>query len=69
MTYLPTIDEASCIGQADCTELLPNVFEVVDDVARVVGSGPDEQILQAARDCPVEAISVTDSESGEQVYP
>ena len=39
MSYLPSIDESNCIAQGDCAELLPQVFEV-DDVARVVGTGP-----------------------------
>jgi ferredoxin len=41
----------------------------VDDCARIVGDGPDEPILEAARGCPTEAISVIDSQTGEQVYP
>jgi ferredoxin len=68
MSYIPTIDESSCIGQGDCMELLPEVFQV-DDCARVVGTGPDDLILAAAKECPVEAISIVDSETGEQVYP
>ncbi len=68
MSYVPQIDEASCIAQGDCMELLPDVFDV-GDVAVVIGSGPGEQILAAARACPVEAISVLDSDTGEQVYP
>jgi ferredoxin len=68
MSYIPTIDEGSCIAQGDCVELLPDVFEL-DDCARVIGPGADAGILAAARGCPVEAITVIDSESGEQVYP
>lgn len=68
MSYIPVIDESSCIAQGDCVELLPEVFEV-DDCARVVGTGPDDAILTAARECPVEAISITDSETGERLYP
>jgi len=68
MSYLPTIDEAGCIGQGDCMELLPDVFEV-GDCARVIGTGPDDLLMQAARECPTEAIILLDSESGEQVYP
>ena len=41
----------------------------VDDCARVVGTGPDDLILAAAKECPVEAISIVDSDTGEQVYP
>jgi ferredoxin len=68
MSYIPTIDEGSCIAQGDCVELLPDVFEL-DDCAKVIGAGPGAEILAAARGCPVEAITVIDSETGEQVYP
>ncbi len=68
MTYEPIIDEGSCIGQGDCMELAPQVFQV-DDCARVVGTGPDELMLAAAHECPVEAISIVDSATGERVYP
>jgi ferredoxin len=49
-------------------ELVPEVFKV-DDCARVIGTAPDELILTAAHECPVEAISIVDSETGVQVYP
>ena len=68
MSYIPTIDESSCIAQGDCVELLPDVFQL-DDFAKVVGTGPDDLILAAAKECPVEAITVIDSESGAQVFP
>jgi ferredoxin len=68
MSYVPVIDESSCIAQGDCAELAPEVFEV-GDFARVIGTGPDDVILAAAEGCPVEAISIVDSESGAQVYP
>jgi ferredoxin len=68
MTYIPTIDEGSCIAQGDCAEVAPDVF-VVGDSASVVGTGPDELMLTAARECPTEAITVVDSETGRQVFP
>lgn len=68
MSYIPIIEEGSCIGQGDCMELAPAVFEV-DDCARVIGTGPEELILAAGRECPTGAISIVDSETGEQVYP
>lgn len=68
MSYIPRIDESSCIAQGDCVELVPDVF-ALDDFAKVVGTGPDEEILTAARECPVEAISIFDSESGAQIFP
>ncbi len=68
MSYIPTIDEASCIAQGDCVELLPDVFRL-EDSAVVIGTGPDELILAAARECPVEAISVVDSDTGARIFP
>ncbi len=68
MSYIPRIDEAGCIAQGDCVELVPNVFQL-EDFATVVGTGPDELILTAARACPVEAISVFDAETGVQIFP
>jgi ferredoxin len=68
MSYIPTIDESSCIAQGDCMELVPDVFQV-DDSARVVGTGPNDLILAAGEACPVQAISIFDSDTSAQVYP
>jgi ferredoxin len=68
MSYIPTIDESSCIAQGDCVELVPDVFEL-EDFAKVISTGPDDLILAAAKECPVEAITVVDSETGAQVFP
>jgi len=68
VSYIPTIDEGACIGQGDCMELVPEVFQV-DDCARVIGTGPDDLLIAAARECPTEAIVLVDSETGQQVYP
>jgi hypothetical protein len=38
-------------------------------VATVVGTGPDELILEVARICPAVAIVVTDEPNGVQVFP
>lgn len=67
MTLIASIDEAACASHGDCAIVAPEVFRI-DDVAVVVGSGPDELILEAAQACPSVAIVVTD-ESGAQVYP
>ena len=68
MSYIPRIDESSCVAQGDCVELVPEVFQL-EDFAKVVGTGPDDLILAAAQECPVEAISIFDSETGEAIYP
>lgn len=49
-------------------EIAPDVFRI-DDVAIVIGTGPDSLILEAAEACPSVAISVVDHATGETVYP
>jgi ferredoxin len=49
-------------------EVAPQVFQL-DDRASVIGTGPDELLMEAAENCPVEAIVLVDSDTGEQVYP
>jgi ferredoxin len=68
MTYLPQIEEDACSAHGDCADLAPEVFEV-DDVARVIGTGPEDLILAAAEYCPATAIRIVDRETGEQVFP
>lgn len=54
----PVVDEDLCIGCGSCSELCPEVFEVKDDKAIVIG--PDKcstcDCDEAANTCPTEAI-------------
>lgn len=68
MSYIAVIDESSCLAHGDCAEIAPDVF-VLEDVARVIGTGPHELLLAAAEACPATAISVRNEETGEYVYP
>jgi ferredoxin len=68
MTYLVEIDEDACAAHGDCVELAPAVFEL-DDVAQVIGTGPDELLLAAAESCPSTAIRIVEQGTLEQVYP
>jgi ferredoxin len=68
VTYVPTIAENACAAHGDCVEIAPEVF-VLEDVAVVIGTAPDELILEAAKLCPSVAISVIDNQTGEQVFP
>lgn len=68
MTYVPVVDPDECSAHGDCVEVAPQVFRL-DDVAVVIGPGPDDLILAAAEACPAVAISVVDEESGETVFP
>ncbi len=68
MSYIPKIDELACSSHGDCVEVAPQVF-ALDDIAVVIGDGPPELLLEAAKVCPSTAILLFDSESGQQVYP
>jgi ferredoxin len=68
MSYLVEIDESACAAHGDCVDLAPEVFEL-DDVARVIGTGPDELLLAAAESCPSTAIRILDPQSAQQIYP
>lgn len=68
MSYLAQIDESACAAHGDCTDIAPQAF-ALDDVAHVVGTAPDEQLLEAAEMCPSTAIRIVEQETGEQIYP
>ncbi len=66
------VDRELCYGFGDCVESAPAVFELDDDEKAVVidpnGAGRDD-LVEAAANCPVNAITITDSASGETVFP
>ena len=68
MTLIPSIDGPACAAHGDCAVVAPDIFRI-EDIAVVVGTGPDELILEAAQACPSVAILVHDAATGEQVYP
>ena len=68
MRCIAKVDELECSAHGDCALIAPGVFQV-DDVARVVGDGPRELLIEAAEACPAGAISVVDADSGDQIYP
>ena len=68
MSYVIEIDEGACAAHGDCVDIAPDVF-VLDDVVRVVASGPDPLMLAAAEACPSTAIQLFERGTLEQVYP
>jgi ferredoxin len=66
MTLLPRIDEMACCAHGDCAAIAPEVF-AMEEIAVVVGTGPDELLLKAARACPAAAIELVDADTGEPV--
>jgi ferredoxin len=68
MSYLAEVDTAACSAHGDCEDIAPEIFRL-EDVAVIIGHGPDELMLAAAEACPSIAIRLVDADSGEQVYP
>ena len=66
------VDRELCFGFGDCVDSAPGVFEL-DDENKSIVIDPDaadrDDLVMAAQDCPVDAIILTDPETGEQVYP
>jgi ferredoxin len=56
------VDEDLCTGCELCTQTCPDVFEMEDDIAKVVvdeiPEDAEDCAKQAAEECPVEAIKV-----------
>jgi ferredoxin len=66
------VDRSVCIGSAQCTHHAPAAFRL-DSARQSHPADPEtdanEQILEAAESCPVEAIMITLLGSGEPVFP
>ena len=56
------IDADLCTGCALCTDDLPEVFKLVDDIAEVISpnvtADREDAVKNAADDCPAEAIII-----------
>ena len=66
------IDRDECIGDGACENEAPETFEMDDESKAVVKEPPGdslEAIMEAAKACPTECIAITDTESGNKLYP
>lgn len=67
-----SVNRDKCIGAASCAAVAPATFELDDQEVAVVkdepGDKPEKQLL-AAQSCPVGAISVTNQDTGQQLWP
>lgn len=71
--YKVDVIRDKCIGAASCVAVAPLAFNLDDEQKAVVldtaGQEDAENLLLAAQSCPTAAIVVTDTETGEQVWP
>ena len=62
----------TCISSGYCRNTLPDVFGAKEDRKSFVKSNPvadSPELRDAFESCPVEAITATDAETGEEVFP
>jgi ferredoxin len=66
------IDRELCYGFGDCVASVPDVFQLDDDEKATVvdpnGASQDE-LIEAASNCPVNAITIRDGSTGETLFP
>lgn len=70
--YKVEVIREKCISAASCVAIAPKVFQLDEEQIAVVISQDgedDETKLLAAQSCPTAAITVTDTTTGEQVWP
>ncbi len=61
-----------CIGAASCVAVSPDTFALDDQKKAVIKDGSQDvpdNILLAAQSCPTKAIVITDTETGQQIWP
>jgi ferredoxin len=65
------IDRELCYGFGDCVNSAPGVFELDDEDKAVLvdaNAQPRDDLIAAALDCPVNAITIRDTTTG-AVWP
>ena len=72
-TLKVVVDDSPSSGKQSCIFEVPSVFRRSDDLLRTEVIDPaaasEAEIVEAALNCPFEAISVTDAEQGETLAP
>ena len=70
--YRVDASKAKCQSFGRCAKLLPETFKL-DENRKVqllsIEGVADEQLVRAAKGCPYRAITVSDGETGEQIFP
>jgi ferredoxin len=67
-----TINHQLCLGDGACCEKAPSTFKLGSDgitTVRLDSFDDVETVIEAARACRMDAITVEDLETGEQLVP
>jgi ferredoxin len=66
------IDQSLCIGAATCIAIAPKAWALDDEAKAIIldtaDAESDENLIEAAKGCPVMAIMLFD-ENGNQTFP
>jgi ferredoxin len=66
------VDHHKCVGSTLCIQVSPAVFGLDDNRQSVVvdpAGDTRERVLEAAQECPLEAITVEETETGRRLFP
>jgi ferredoxin len=67
-----SVDHNRCVGSTMCVQFAPEVFALDGAGQSVVqdpGGATRDEIIDAASQCPMEAITVADAATGEELFP
>jgi ferredoxin len=67
-----TVDRSKCKGVRNCASIAANVFDIDEEFKAIVidpHGDSDEDVLKAARFCPVQAILLADEATGKKIFP
>ncbi len=65
-----TVDLAKCVGSTLCVQIASDVFRLTENgQSEATTVGGCAAIMDAAEACPLMAITVTDAESGDVLFP
>ena len=70
--YRIQINRECCVSDGLCADRAPDVFELDEDgkpIVKDAGAAWPENLLWIARNCPVDALTIIDEDSGEQLWP
>lgn len=71
--YTMRIDRSLCIGAATCVALAPKAWQLDEEAKAIIIESADQEsddaLINAAKGCPVAAITIINNETGEQVFP
>ena len=65
-----SVDHNKCVGSRLCIQFAPGVFALDENgqsAVSDVGGGTRAEIIEAGEQCPMEAITVEDAETGRSV--